>query len=70
MRGGCFRGCKTLDPPTIRLPVRVHEAYFGDFCRKMYIFPDDHESGTYLFIGRWIQKNRNRNLTDLGGSKL
>jgi len=41
MRGGCFRGCKTLDPPTIRLPVRVHEAYFGDFCRKMYIFPDE-----------------------------
>jgi hypothetical protein len=41
MRGGCFRGCKTLDPPLIRSPVRVYEAYFGNFCRKMYIFPDE-----------------------------
>ena len=28
----------------------------------MCIFTDDHESGTYLFIGRWTQKSRNRNL--------
>ena len=41
LRGGCFGGCKTLDPPLICSLWRGGEADFGNFCLKMCIFTDD-----------------------------
>jgi len=60
LRGGCFGGCKTLDPPPIRSPVQSDEADFGNFCLKMCIFTDDDSK----------ESKQKLNSTDLGGSKL